>query len=385
MSRTASRLFLAAMLATFLAASPAFAGEAREALDQAKAKLAAWKKEKDETKKAEIKADFDTFCKLKIDLLAPQTLSRLDTMYLGQLQGVAGMKTDAVATIKKAVASKEASDHAHVIHANLVLAMAEVPDLDGALAELKTFQTTYAGKSEVKPAAMKVGMTARAEGKHAVAAEALGIANDAGEITAVKPLCNSLLLLGKQPDAVKIAKDAIEKGPPQIKEDMLVHAGIVERIGRPAPALTFDAFVPAGEPDLNEKVVVLGFWNMSAKTAKWNLRLMDSIKKGYGDDVATLAVTTYYKKDAESGKIADTVTPDVERGQASQFRDQEGFGGRMAFLKDEASMKEWGVSALPHVVVVAKDRTLLFAHTMNPADDTDRNILKSVLDQALGK
>jgi len=107
MSRTASRLFLSAVLATFLAASPAFASEASDAMKQAKEMQSAWKKEKDDAKKAELKAQLESFCKSKAELLLPQKLTRVDMMYAGQLQGLAGMKTEAVATIRKAVESKE--------------------------------------------------------------------------------------------------------------------------------------------------------------------------------------------------------------------------------------------------------------------------------------
>lgn len=376
---------LAAFLAASLPAADVLASEASDAHKQAKEMQSAWKKEKDEAKKAELKAQFDAFCKSKADILTLQKLSRLDLMYLGQIQGMAGMKAEAVATIRKAVESKEETQYGSIIHANLVQAILDSGDMDAAFAEMNKLREVYPGAKEGKVSAMNVGMASRAAGKHSVAVEALKIAHEAGEPSAIKPLCNSLLLLGQKDEAAKLAKEAVEKGVPQLKEDLLVHAEIVGRIGGPAPALSFDACVPPGEPEIGERVVVLGFWNMSAKTAKWVLRLMDSIKKGYGDDVVTLAVTTYYKKNAETGKIEDSVTPELERTQASAFRDQESFAGRMAFLKDEAAMKEWGVSALPHVVVIGKDKTLLFAHTMNVLDQTDTNILKGVLDKALGK
>lgn len=379
-----SRFALTAALTLALAAS-AFASDASDAFRQAKEMHSAWKKEKDEAKKAELQAQLDSYCKQKVEVLGASKLTRLDTMYFGQLQGIAGLKNEAIATLRAAVASKEETQYASVIHANLVQAIIDAGDLDAAFAELKVMKGLYDTAKETKVASMNVGMALRGALKFEASCEALRMALDLNEFAAVKPLCNGLLLSGQKEKAVATAKEAIEKAPAQMREDLTLHAAMVERVGTPAPALAFDAFVPAGEPDLAERIVVLGFWNVSAKTMKWTFKLLDRIKQGYGDDVVCLAATTYYKKNAETGKLEEGMAPEVERGFGSQLRDQEGYGGRLAYLKDEAAVKEFGLSALPHFVVIGKDRTLLFAHTMNPADGTDTAILKSVLDKALGK
>lgn len=386
------RTFAAAVVAAFLAgavATPAFASDASDAYKEAKAKKDAVKKAgNDEAKRQTAEQELADYCKGKAETLAAQkaTMLRTDLMYLGWLKFWAGDKQGGIATVREAVDSKAETKFASSIHANLVNILIDNGEPDGAAIEAQKMIDLYADSKEAKLAAMNLGMAYRAQLNHEKAAKWLQTTFDMGETNATKPLVNSLLLAGKKDAAVAAAKAAVEKGIPQQKEDMQVLVDITEKIGTDVSGLLkFDGFVPSGEPELKGKVVVLAFWNVSARTFKWSLRLLDGVKKGYGEAVTCIAATTYLKKNPETGKIEDTMSPEVERSFGAKLADQESWRGWMGYLPDEAAQRALGVAALPHVVVVGKDGTLLFAHTMNVADGTDTKILGKILDQATGQ
>jgi tetratricopeptide (TPR) repeat protein len=385
--------FLALVLGAALAASPAYASEASDAYKQAMDLKAAIKKAPDEAAKAEAKKNLADFAKSKADVLVPQkgSLTKLGVMYVGLLQGMAGQTEDGIKTLREAVDKKAGEEEAKynaTIHLNLVQALLDAGQPDGAADEVGKMMTLYTEAKEIKTATMNLGMTYRAALKHEKAAEWLQKAWDAGNTNATKPLINSLLIAGKKDAAVAAAQQAIDKGIPQLKEDMETVKAMVQKVGTDVgPMLAFDGFVPTGDPKLDDKVVIMGFWNVSAKSFKWTLKLLDHLKKEYGEDVVCIAATTYYKKSAETGQMDPAMTPETERGFGAQLADQESWRGWMGYLKDEPALKAWGVSALPHFVVVTKDRKLGFAHTMDmtAGGETDIKILKSYLNGVLGR
>jgi tetratricopeptide (TPR) repeat protein len=386
MSRLA-RTILTLALSTALLAAPALASDASDAWKQAKELKDAVKKGADENAKAEAQKAFEDFCRKKVEVLSSSksSLSKLDLMYLGLLQGWAGDKKGAVDTMRAAVEKKEETKYGANVHAGLVQALIENDEVDGAAIEAGKMRELYAEARETKTTVTNVGMAYRRALQHEKAAVWLQTALDMNEYAVIKPLVNSLLLAGKKSEAVAAAKGVAEKGPPPMKDDMNTLAAITEKFGEDvSDMLKFDAYVPSGEPDLKDKVVVLGFWNVSARTLKWTLGLLDRVRKNYGDDVVVLAATTYYKKDPDTGKIDDSLTPDRERGVGQRVQDEMGWRGWMAYCKDEQATRDWGLSGLPFFVVVSKDRKLLFAHTMSWIDDTDQKVLDKILQQATG-
>ena len=388
-SRKLFASFLALTLGTALVQSPAFASEASEAHKAAlELKSAIKKAGNDEAAKLAAQNTLKDFAKSKADVLQEKrgSLSKLDLMYLGLLQCMAGNPDTGIETLRVAVDKKEETKYGANIHANLVQALLDAGQPDGAAIEVEKMQGLYTEAKETKISVMNVGMAYRGALNFEKAAKWLQTAFDMGDTNATKPLVNSLLMAGKKDAAVAAAQQAIDKGIPQQKEDMQTLKAIVEKIGTDvSEMLKFDAFVPSGSPDMKDKVVVMGFWNVSAKTLKWTLGMLESVKKGYGDDVVCLATTTYYKKDPDSGKIVEDMTPETERGTGQRVQDEMGWRGWMAYCKDEQATKDWGVSALPHFVVIGKDGKLLFAHTMNVMDQTDTKVLKKVLQEATGQ
>lgn len=383
-----SRTVLALVLGAALAA-PAFASEAGDAYKEATAKKDAVRKAgKDEAKRQEAEAEFTAFAKGKAEALAPQKagMTRVDLMYLGWLQFWGGDKQAGIATVREAVTSKAETKYATAIHANLVKMLIDAGEPDGAGVEADKMKELYPEAKETKAVILDVGLAHRGALNFEKAAKWLRDAWAIGNTDATKPLVTSLVMMGKKDEAVAAAKEAVEKGIPQKKEDMQVLADVTEKIGTDVSGLlAFDAFVPAGDVEIKGKVVVLGFWNVSSRTFRMTLNLLDSIKKEYGDDVTPLAATTYYKKNPESGKIEEDMTPDAERGWGSKLVfDQEGWRGRIAYLKDEATQKALGLTGLPHYVVVGKDGTLLWAFAMN-YPEADVKILRKILDQATGR
>lgn len=380
--------FLALTLGAALVQSPAFASEASDAHKGAlELKTAIKKAGNDEAARTAAQSALKDFAKSKADILQEKrgSLSKLDLMYLGLLQCMAGSSDTGIETLRVAVEKKEETKYGANIHANLVQALLDAGQPDGAAIEVAKMLEIYTEAKEVKIAVMNLGMAYRSALNFEKSALWLQRAFDLGDMNATKPLVNNLLMLGKQEAAVAAAQAAIEKGVPQQKDDMQTLKDITEKIGSDVTEiLKFDAFVPSGGPDLSDKVVVLVFSHGSAKTFKACLKLCDRVKKFLGDDVVPILTTTYYKKNFESGKIEDSVTPEMERDFGAKLVDQENWRGWMGYLKDEAAMKAWGVSALPHVVIVSKDRKLLFAHTFDLSDRGERDwaVMEKVLEGA---
>ncbi|MCE9634531.1 MAG: hypothetical protein K8T90_02405 [Planctomycetes bacterium] len=380
--------FLALTLGVALAQSSAFASEASEAHKAALELKAAIKKAgSDEAARTAAQTALKDFAKSKADILQEKrgSLTKLDLMYLGLIQCMAGNNDTGIETLRVAVEKKEETKYGANIHANLVQALLDANQPDGAAVEVDKMLALYTEAKEVKIAVMNLGMAYRGALNFEKSAHWLQKAFDLGDMNATKPLVNDLLMLGKQEAAVAAAQLAIEKGVPQQKDDMQTLKDITEKIGSDVTEqLKFDAFVPSGGPDMTDKVVVLIFSHGSAKTFKVCLKLCDKVKKLLADDVVPILTTTYYKKNFESGKIDDSVTPEMERDFGAKLVDQENWRGWMGYLKDEAATKAWGVSALPHVVIVSKDRKLLFAHTFDLSDRGDRDwaVMQKVLESA---
>lgn len=345
-------------------------------------------KKGDEAARKEAQEKLVASAKAKVEQFLPlrDSLSKGDMVYVGLMQGMAGDAEGGITTLRLAVEKREETKYGANYHANLVQALIEANQPDGAAAEAEKMQALYEGK-DLKTPLMNVGMAYRKEMKFDKSAQWLAAAFEAGNTNATKPWVNSLLMAGKQSEAVAAAKLGVEKGIPQQKEDMQVLVNVTEKIGSDVSDILHFDFAQGGEPDMKDKVIVMGFWNVSSKTFKWTLKLLDRIKRDYGDDVVCIAATTYYKKDAGTGKIDESMSPETERSFGLQLADQESWRGWMGYLPNEAAVKAWGVSALPHFTVTGRDRVLLFAHTMDPTGggDTDIAILRKVLDSATGR
>ena len=370
-----------ALFATQLAA-PAFASDASDAFKAAKEMQKATKAEKDDAKKKELEDAQTAFVKGKIESLKASPLKRMDLTYLAQLQAMAGELADAVVTARKAVDSKEESQYGPEIYAILINILIEKGDLTTAGEDAKKFATLHEGHKMCKTVLVNVGMAYRKALTFDKSAEFLAMALEASEWSITKALVNDYVMLGQKDKAIAVINTVIEKGPAVIKEDMQTLLAITQKIGEKFDLPKFDAFVPAGEPEMAGKIVVIGVWNVSSKSMAYTLKLLDRVKEGFGEEVVCLAATTYYKKNAETGKMDESITPEQERGWGGQLKDQMNYGGRMAWFPAEADLRTIGMSALPHLCVIGKDGRLLMAHTMNTLDNTDVEVLKKVLAEA---
>jgi len=379
--RTLAPLALAFALAL---AGPALASEASEAYKQAKELEKAVSRARDDAAEAEAKVKLEDFCKSAAERLAAGKLSKMDMLYLGYVQSYGGMHDAAVATMRQAVADPAETKFGANVHAGLVDALVAKGDLATALEEVRAMRAQYQDHKLVKTQAMKVGLGLRGARDYAKSAEALELSLAMNDLGAAKTLVNDYLLLGQQDKAVATAERAVEMATGPDKAEMETVLAITRKVGQPMP-LDFAAFVPAGAPpELAGKVVVLGFWNVSARTLEWTMGVLKSIHSGFGaSGVETLAVTTYYKKDAETGQMDEAMPPEKEHEVANLFRSQYGYTGAVAFARDEAALKEMGLSGLPYFMVVGKDGKLLFAHVVNPASGSgDVELLRDTIEKA---
>ena len=270
------------------------------------------------------------------------------------------------------------------LHQRLVNALAEKGDVGPAWTAFDAFAAECADAKTLKSAALAVGMAAREAGRYDVAIPAMerSIALGNTDKPTTKLYINTLLLNGDKAKAVAVARAAVEANPTDDNWKYVLTAA--ERVGEAAPSLDFESYVPTGKPMTEGKVVVLGMWNVSAKTLRWIMSALRQLDERYrGHPVVVMGLTTYYKKNDETGLL--DLTPEAERAQAQLVRENYNFDGVLAFAADETRLREFGYSALPYFAVVGKDGKLLFASTLNPAGGGDLKILNGVIQDAVAK
>lgn len=379
-----SRLLVTAAL-LFAAALPALASEASDALKEAEGRRKTVDQIADDGERRDADAKLKEFAERRSKELLAGQLGKMDIAYVGKMLGVAGLHDSAIEVLRKAVADPGQTKYGSHIHAYLIQALIDGGKRAESLDELNKMEAQYAGDKQLKAMCMNVGMALRAHGDHEKAADALGKALQMKNTAALKPLVNSLLMIGRKDAAIETIGWAMEKGGEARSEEFVPLLEITKKVGTKVP-LAFDAFAPDGTPEMQGKVVVLGFWNVSARTFKWTLQVLEGIRAKYGlENVVTLGVSTYYKKNPDTGQIEADMTPEREREFGMSYRDQYGYQGFLAYTKDEAALTELGLSGLPYFMVFDREGTLVWTHTVNPADDTDVNILRAEVAKRTGQ
>jgi tetratricopeptide (TPR) repeat protein len=311
----------------------------------------------------------------------------MDIGYVGRMQSKAGLYDDAIVTLEKAVADPRPSKNASYIHLFYVRALIGAGQYDKAFTAYEKMSVEFEGQKNAKIAAKDIGAAMRSQRRWKEAAVALDFALKSKDAASLKPLVNTLLLDGRKADAIAAIEYAIEKaGEKGADASHPILMQLAKTWGEPV-TLEFDAFAPGPAPDLTGKVVVMGFWNTGAGSMRWTMGTLNAIFDTFPpvDGVEVLAVTRYYKKNPDTGKIEDTMTPEAEREHGLAYRETHSFQGQLAYMKDLASMEALGMSALPHIVVVGKDGRLLYSHTINRRDPTEVDVILDIIKKAAGK
>jgi len=379
-----SRLALLAVGLVFLAGAPASASDASDAYKAAENLAKAVERASTDEERAAAELSLKEFAESASKRLSAQTLSKMDTAYLGRLQSIAGMHDQAIATLQKALADPAQTKYGSYIHVFYVKALIRAGKPAEAYEAFKVMNEAHPGEKNTKIAAMSTGLALREARMWKESAVALGAALQAKDPAALKPLVNSLLLDGRKDDALKAIDWAIEKaGEAGADEAHPILRAITEKHGEKLE-LTFDAFAPDAAVDTNGKVVVMGFWNVSAGTLRWTMELLQSLYQQFPpvDGVVVLGVSTYYQKNPDTGKFEEDMTPEAERAIGVSYRDQYGYEGQLAYVKDRDALQALGCSALPYLVIVGKDGKLIYAHTLNRDDPTEIAVIRELIEKA---
>jgi len=380
-----TRLALLALLAVFLIAAPAHASEASDAYKAAAALQKGVQRARTDEARAAAQKELEDFVRSKSAALSGKELSKMDTAYLGRMQSTGGMHTEAIATLEKAIAHPGKTKYLSTIYLLYVRALIAGGEAGKAFTTFQQMTNEFEGEKNLKIAAMSVGLGMRAEKEWSKSAMAFDVALKMKNPAALKPLVNSWLMIAEKEKAVAAVEYAIQKageaGADPARDVLLA---ITKKHGEQLP-LEFDAFAPGEAPDLDGKVVVMGFWNVSAGSLQWTMQTLQALWDEFPpkDGVAVLGVSTYYKKDPDTGAIEEGMSPEAERDFGVSYAEQYGFRGQLAYTKDRDTLLALGVSALPFIVIRSKDGRLLLAHTVNRREPVEMEIVRDIIKKAL--
>ncbi len=380
-----TRLALLAVFALLLSATPAHASEANDAYKEANALAKTVKRAATEEARAAAQKKLEDFVRSKSAALSTKELSKMNTAILGRMQSLGGMHTEAIATLEKAIAHKGKTAYPSTIFLFYVRALIAGGQARKAFTYFEEMKGTYEGEKNLKIAAMSLGLGLRAEKEWTKSAQALDVALKMKNAAALKSLVNSWLMVGEKEKAVAAVEYAIEiSGEAGHSPARDVLLAITKKHGEQI-AFEFDAFTGGEAPDLEGRVVVMGFWNVSAASLQWTMETLQSLWDEFPpkDGVTVLGVSTYYKKDPDTGFVEEGMSPEAERDFGVSYADQYGFTGQLAFTKDRDALLTLGVSALPFILIRGKDGRLLLAHTINRRAPVDLEIVRDTIKKAL--
>jgi len=382
-----SRVACLAVLALVMTASHAFASAASDAYKQAKKMATAVDRAASDEERAAKETELHDWAKTKASALLGQNLGRMDIAYVGRMQSAAGLYDDAITTLEKAIGDPRKSKYESYMYLFYVRALIGAEQHDKAFAVFQKMSVDYGAEKNAKIAAMSMGLAMRAKRRWKESAVALDFSLKMKNAAALKPLVNSLLLDGQKDAAIKAIEYAIEKaGEKGADEAHPILMAITKKWGETLP-LEFVDFAPGPAPDIEGKVVVMGFWNVSAGTLRWTMGTLQGLFDMFPPTagVETLAVTTYYKKNPDTGKIEEAMTPEEEHAHGLAYRETLGFRGQLAYVKDREALKALGVSAFPCITIVGKDGKLLYSHTVNRNDPTEIAVIQDIIKNAAAK
>ena len=380
-----SRLLVLVLAIVLVAGVPAWASEASDASKAAINLSEAVDRAQTDDERAAAEQNLREFVEKKSKALSSQTLGKLDLGYLGRMQSYGGMHDEAIATLQKAIADPGKSKYASYIDLFYIKALDRAGRPELIPAAFDRMAKEFPTEKNTKIAAMSAGMALRQARMWKESAVALDAALKAKDPAALKPLVNSLLLDGgRKAEAIAAIEWAIEKaGEAGADEAHPVLLAITKLHGEKV-TVEFDAFAPIAETDVKGKVLVMGFWNVSAGSLRWTMTMLESLFQQFPPtaNVAVLGATYYAQKNPDTGKFEEGMTPEAEREIGVSYRDQMGFNGQLAYFKDREALLALGCMALPYVVIVGRDGRLLYAHTINRDDPTEIDVIREIIEKA---
>ena len=378
------RAVMAAILCV-LAASAAFASEASDAYKEADRLAEVVERAATDEERAAAEKELRAYVERRSAALSAQKLSKMDTAYLGRMQSRGGMHAEAIATLEKAIADTSPTKYASHIHIFYVRALIAAGQPEKAFKAWETMAAQFSGDKNTKIAAMSVGLALRSARLWRESAKALDYALRDKDAAALKPLVHSLLMAGDRAGAVAAIEVAMEAaGEAGADEAHPILLGITKRFGETID-LGVQDYAPGPAPELEGKVVVAGFWNVSAGTLRWTMEVLQGLFDEFPptSGVEVLAISTYYQKNPETGLFEDDMTPEVERKHGLDYRTQYGFRGQLAYVKDREALQALGCSAFPYLIVVGKDGRLQNSPTVNRDDPTELEVVRDIVRKAL--
>ncbi len=137
---------------------------------------------------------------------------------------------------------------------------------------------------------------------------------------------------------------------------------LAELVGKPAMDLNVKAWVngsPLTAADMKGKVVLLDFWAVWCGPCIATFPHLREWQEKYGEkDFVMVGLTRYYKykwNDATGRASKGDATPEEEHAMLEKFAEHHKIHHRFAVQTDSKASSYYGVSGIPHVVVIDKE------------------------------
>ncbi len=177
---------------------------------------------------------------------------------------------------------------------------------------------------------------------------------------------DTLALAYQQTGNIAKAKETIETAlknnqiPPNIKDRMKPKLTQFELLGKNAPELTgVDKWVNSKGlklSNLKGKVVILDFFAPWCPPCRAAMPHLEKLYKQYKDKgLVVISITSYYGTFSDGKQRIPNLKPEEEFKYISNFVKERNIEYPVAILKDKAIYKSYGVSGIPHFVVIGKD------------------------------
>jgi thiol-disulfide isomerase/thioredoxin len=165
----------------------------------------------------------------------------------------------------------------------------------------------------------------------------------------------------------KAVLDYLTASISQIERPLAASRKLTEMIGKPAAPLKIEAWVngsPLTDNDLKGKVVLLDFWAVWCGPCIATFPHLREWHEKYADKgFVIIGLTGYYnfKWDEDAGKAmrAENEVPKTEeREMLAKFAKSHDLAHRFAVTADDSLSEYYGVSGIPHVVVIDREGTV---------------------------